>query len=367
MREYGQVQCAFWAHPKFKGADDATRLLALYLMTGPHSNGLGCMRVPSGYIQADLGWSPETVSKGFRDLIERVFIVRCDATEWVLLPDFLEWNQIANPKVAAARVKEAREVPATSAVWPAMVLSLHRHGRKHLPDDFVAILDEKWRPAAARIPEKTRAWVLDRDGRKCVECAATDDLTIDHIRPVAYGGTHAESNLRVLCRSCNSKWFPNGLDTVSKQNPTRSDPNKIQPEIDLVGASPSSSDENPHPTNGHDTGAEAPRGLASDSNGATRIKRDDIRAVFDFLNEQTGRTFQAAHPDGSLTKHGEWVRNLMRKGYDLQDFRIVIARKVNDWGEDDKMAQHLCPSTLFRPSNFANYRGQSEQREPGHA
>ncbi|MFK0282572.1 HNH endonuclease [Streptomyces sp. NPDC090499] len=31
------------------------------------------------------------------------------------------------------------------------------------------------------------------------------DLTVDHIIPLAKGGTHHRENLRVLCRSCNSR------------------------------------------------------------------------------------------------------------------------------------------------------------------
>jgi len=40
---------------------------------------------------------------------------------------------------------------------------------------------------------------------KCVHCSKTDDLTVDHIRPVSKGGTDDFSNLQILCKSCNSK------------------------------------------------------------------------------------------------------------------------------------------------------------------
>jgi 5-methylcytosine-specific restriction protein A len=33
----------------------------------------------------------------------------------------------------------------------------------------------------------------------------THDLTIDHIIPLAHGGTHDRANLRVLCRGCNAR------------------------------------------------------------------------------------------------------------------------------------------------------------------
>lgn len=39
----------------------------------------------------------------------------------------------------------------------------------------------------------------------CLKCGSSDDLTIDHIIPVARGGSGEFSNLQCLCRSCNSK------------------------------------------------------------------------------------------------------------------------------------------------------------------
>ena len=40
---------------------------------------------------------------------------------------------------------------------------------------------------------------------KCKICGCTEDLTIDHIIPQNWGGSNDIKNLRVLCRSCNSK------------------------------------------------------------------------------------------------------------------------------------------------------------------
>lgn len=49
-----------------------------------------------------------------------------------------------------------------------------------------------------------RAAVLDRDGHRCSYCGSTYDLTIDHIIPVAKGGTSNIENLRTLCSYCNT-------------------------------------------------------------------------------------------------------------------------------------------------------------------
>jgi hypothetical protein len=64
----------------------------------------------------------------------------------------------------------------------------------------------RFRPVYHRdpIPEHLRTAVMERDGYACVQCGATEDLTLDHIHPWSLGGPDTYSNLRVLCRSCNS-------------------------------------------------------------------------------------------------------------------------------------------------------------------
>lgn len=56
-----------------------------------------------------------------------------------------------------------------------------------------------------RIPKKRRKRVYERDGHRCVECGSTDDLTLDHIIPLAKGGTNAEVNLQTMCEPCNGR------------------------------------------------------------------------------------------------------------------------------------------------------------------
>lgn len=58
-----------------------------------------------------------------------------------------------------------------------------------------------------RIPAEVKRLVMERDGRVCQDCGATEDLTIDHkMVPWVNGGTSKDpANLQVLCRSCNSR------------------------------------------------------------------------------------------------------------------------------------------------------------------
>lgn len=53
--------------------------------------------------------------------------------------------------------------------------------------------------------EKLRAAVFERDGWVCVACGSRDVLEVDHIKPLAAGGTHDIRNLQCLCRPCNRR------------------------------------------------------------------------------------------------------------------------------------------------------------------
>lgn len=55
------------------------------------------------------------------------------------------------------------------------------------------------------LPRSLRETVIARDGWKCLRCGSEADLTVDHIFPRSMGGTHAITNLRTLCRACNSR------------------------------------------------------------------------------------------------------------------------------------------------------------------
>jgi len=55
----------------------------------------------------------------------------------------------------------------------------------------------------------------------------------------------------------------------------------------------------------------------------------------------------------------------MKEGYADRDFRIVIARKVREWGADEKMMGYLRPKTLFNATNFNQYAADVPEVENG--
>lgn len=128
MREYGRVSSNFWEAAHDRGLSDQAKLLAVYLLTGPHTTLLGCFRLPDGYVADDLGWNLETVSTRFGELIEKGFIKRDAFSKWVLYCGFLATNRIENPNQATAAAKLYRQLPQGEL----SVLTLDEIG-KHAP------------------------------------------------------------------------------------------------------------------------------------------------------------------------------------------------------------------------------------------
>lgn len=135
MREYGQVQCAFWQSDLGNLTDDA-KLLALYLMTGPHSNGSGCYPCPIEYAMGDLQWSSERVQEGFAELSQYGFAYRFGTV--VFIRKYLSWNPVANANVALARMKEFRALPSGDGK-ALLAMAILRYC-KHFSPDYQAEL-----------------------------------------------------------------------------------------------------------------------------------------------------------------------------------------------------------------------------------
>lgn len=112
MRDYGKVHAKFWSSDTISKLTDDGKLLALYLMTSPHSTIAGVFRLPDGYVCEDMKWEPARVAEGFRELSANCFANRCESTKWVWIVKHLDWNPPENPNQRKAAMKMACSVPA---------------------------------------------------------------------------------------------------------------------------------------------------------------------------------------------------------------------------------------------------------------
>lgn len=63
---------------------------------------------------------------------------------------------------------------------------------------------EKLRMYANLFNRDMRRILLTKESR-CSYCNSCDDLQIDHIKPICFGGLNEINNIQVLCRKCNRK------------------------------------------------------------------------------------------------------------------------------------------------------------------
>jgi uncharacterized phage protein (TIGR02220 family) len=74
--------------------------------------------------------------------------------------------------------------------------------------------------------------------------------------------------------------------------------------------------------------------------------------ILNYLNEVTGKHFKA------IKSNLKPISARFKDGYTLEEMKEVIMVKTLEWKNNEVMAVHLCPTTLFRPSNFEKYVNQ---------
>jgi hypothetical protein len=151
MRDYGRVYSSFWQSPEMRALPEDARTLALYLLTTPHGNLIGCFRLPDAYAAEDLQWTNERVGEGFRKLVDMAFVSRDEATKWLCITKFLKWNAFENPNVAKAAHKAFDQVPSL-ALKPALALALLDSGT-HMSAEFTKACETLSEPLRKPEPE----------------------------------------------------------------------------------------------------------------------------------------------------------------------------------------------------------------------
>ena len=98
---------------------------------------------------------------------------------------------------------------------------------------------------------------------------------------------------------------------------------------------------------------------------------DDIKAVVDYLNKKTGKSFRA-----TSAKTKKLISARIKDGFTVSDFERVIDNKTSEWSSDPKMEKYLRPETLFgtkfesylnerqvQPKSFTGFYGSYENEE----
>lgn len=161
MRDFAKVGTGFWTSTAMQQLSDDGKLLALYLITCPHSNSAGTYRLPDGYVLADLGWTTQRIAKGFDELSQKGFASRCGTTFWVVIHKHFQHNQIENPNQAKHVLKLLEQVPLSCTL-----IDLIRNGIEENEEAFPEGWAERFLNGLERVTEQKRERREEREGEK---------------------------------------------------------------------------------------------------------------------------------------------------------------------------------------------------------
>jgi len=114
---FTKIDELMWKDAKFKKTHNESRLLFIYLLSSQHRNVLGLYNLPKYYIQGDLGYSSERVSKGLLELIENGFVTYDEESETILIHNFLKYNPLENPNQVKGALKAIKTIPKTQLFY----------------------------------------------------------------------------------------------------------------------------------------------------------------------------------------------------------------------------------------------------------
>jgi hypothetical protein len=134
VREYGKIHSSFWTSRDIRSMTEDGRTLAAYLLTSPHSNMLGCFRIPPAYVSEDLGWDMERVRKGFAELFAKGWATLSEGSNWIVIHKFLKWNQPENPNVVKAAEKLFDQIPDECGAKPYLAWSIAEFEPRFSPE-----------------------------------------------------------------------------------------------------------------------------------------------------------------------------------------------------------------------------------------
>jgi hypothetical protein len=165
-------------------------------MTNTRTSQCGIYEIPLKVMEMETGYNRETVEKLVKRFEEYGKVKYDISTKEIMLTNWLKYNMTKSPKVIACIKKELFGIKTSEFKRLAY---LYLEGKGHTDGGLYRMANK------SEISKTLAAKIMERDDRRCCRCGSDEDLTIDHIFPRSMGGSNAETNLRVLCRSCNSK------------------------------------------------------------------------------------------------------------------------------------------------------------------
>lgn len=113
MARYYPVSPLYWSDSVVCGWPDGAKLMALYLLTCPHRNLEGLYRLPTAYIEADLGWPTPDVQNMLSHVVSSGFAKYDRLASVVFLPKALKYHSPSTAPQIQGALNALQAVPDT--------------------------------------------------------------------------------------------------------------------------------------------------------------------------------------------------------------------------------------------------------------
>ena len=123
MKVHKTLPQNFWINTNKTFFSEET-LVLVYLIDSPHTNRLGCFRLPLRFIKSDLNYKEGTLTEVFQELIDNNYLIWDDINEWGYLTHFLEWFPIQTYYQARNLEKDFDVIPKNSYIYNGLVKHL---------------------------------------------------------------------------------------------------------------------------------------------------------------------------------------------------------------------------------------------------
>lgn len=90
----------------------------------------------------------------------------------------------------------------------------------------------------------------------------------------------------------------------------------------------------------------------------SNISNSDIIEIINELNKVCNKSYK--HNTAGTKRH---IKSRLKEGFTVDDFKLVIAEKNRQWGNDEKFKLYLRPETLFSPK-FESYLNEAKDNLP---
>lgn len=110
MREFTTIMPQLFQSQRYLQASSGARELFLYLLAGPHSNSVGCFRVPAAYVAHDLQRTENEVRE-WLDEIERLGLIDRDG-DVIKIERWMKHSRFSTMKFLAGAQKAIDQIPS---------------------------------------------------------------------------------------------------------------------------------------------------------------------------------------------------------------------------------------------------------------